>query len=293
MMFVSGEAANIPEFAFKNLNPNKGKTIMSHVFPFLFITIACGAISGFHATQSPLMARCLKDETDGRHVFYLAMILEGIIAMIWAAVSMAHFTRNGDMSLLAAAGAAPVIVSRASTEYLGWLGGLLAVFGVVACPITSGDTAFRSARLTIADALKFDQKPVKNRFAVAIPLFLAGILLTLFSLQSAANFNIVWRYFSWSNQTLATIGLWAGSAYLAKTGKNYWLTLIPGTFMTVVVTSYFFGANECLGPLITRATGSADITYTIAIIAGLTVAVVLFALFIPLIGVKAKNTISE
>ncbi|MDR2053844.1 MAG: carbon starvation protein A [Treponema sp.] len=287
MMFVTGEIRNIPEFALANFRPDKGTNIMAHLFPFLFITIACGAISGFHATQSPLMARCLKNEAEGRRVFYLAMILEGIIAMIWAAVTMAHFNVVG----VETAVAAPVIVTRSSTEYMGWLGGILAVFGVVACPITSGDTAFRSARLTIADAIKFDQKVLKNRFIIAIPVFVIGVLLVLFSLQSAANFNIIWRYFSWSNQTLATIGLWAASAYLAKTSKQYLFTLLPATFMTVVVTSYFFTANECLGPLITAATGNAGTTYTVGIIIGLVVAVVLFFLFVPLIGIKQKGVL--
>jgi carbon starvation protein CstA len=176
---------------------------------------------------------------------------------------------------------------------MGWIGGILAVFGVVACPITSGDTAFRSARLTIADAIKFDQKPIKNRLIIAIPLFAVGVLLVLFAIRSAANFGIIWRYFAWSNQTLATIGLWAASAYLAKTGKLYWITLLPATFMTVVVTSYFLTAKECLGPLVTGITGNANTTYTIGILIGLVLAITLFALFVPLIGIKQKNTIKD
>jgi carbon starvation protein CstA len=287
MMFATGEIARIPEFAFENLRPDKGTNIMAHLFPFLFITIACGAISGFHATQSPLMARCIKNEKEGRMVFYGAMILEGIIAMIWAAVTMAHFNVVGVETSVAA----PVIVTQSCTQYMGIIGGILAVFGVVACPITSGDTAFRGARLTIAEALKFDQKPIKNRLAVAVPLFAVGIVLVLFALASAANFNIIWRYFSWSNQTLATIGLWAASAYLAKTAKNYWFTLVPATFMTVVVTSYFFTAKECLGPLMTKIAGEA--TYTVGITIGLVLAIALFALFVPLIGIKQKGIIKE
>jgi carbon starvation protein CstA len=287
MMFATGEIRNIPEFTFTNFRPDKDTNIMAHLFPFLFITIACGAISGFHATQSPLMARCLKNEAEGRRVFYLAMILEGIIAMIWAAVTMAHFNVAG----VEIAVSAPVIVTKSSTEYMGWIGGILAVFGVVACPITSGDTAFRSARLTIADAMKFDQKPLKNRFVIALPVFAVGVLLVLFALQSAANFNIVWRYFSWSNQTLATIGLWAASAYLAKAGRQYLFTLLPATFMTDVVTSYFFTANECLGPLVTSLTGSPNVTYTVGLIIGLVLAIVLFALFVPLIGIKQKGVL--
>ena len=289
MMLFTGEVRNIPEFAFVNLRPDKDSNIMAKIFPFLFITIACGAISGFHATQSPLMARCIGNEKQGRKVFYGAMILEGIIALIWAAATMAHFNVVGAETAVSA----PVIVTRASVEYMGIIGGALAVFGVVACPITSGDTAFRSARLTIAEAFKFNQKPIKNRLAVAIPLFAVGILLVVFSLSSAQNFNIIWRYFSWSNQTLAAIGLWAASAYLAKTGKSYWITLLPAAFMTVVVTSYFFTANECLGPFITKITGNPGVTYNIGIAAGLVLAILLFALFVPLIGIKQKNSIKE
>ncbi|GHV60299.1 carbon starvation protein CstA [Spirochaetia bacterium] len=294
-MFATGKMSQVPEFAFQNLNPGRAQgTILSHVFPFLFISIACGAISGFHATQSPLMARCLKSEKEGKKVFYGAMILEGIIAMIWAAVALGYW--NGVPGLADAMkklGGAAGIVTTSSTELMGWIGGVLAVLGVVACPITSGDTAFRSARLTIADSMKYDQKPLKNRFVIAIPLFAIGIALVLFAIKSAANFNILWRYFAWTNQTLATIALWAVSAYLAKTGKFYWLTLIPATFMTVVVTSYFFTANECLGPTLTKVTGSSDVTYTVGIVIGLVLAVVLFALFVPLIGIKQKNTLKD
>jgi carbon starvation protein CstA len=287
MMFITGEIRNVPEFAFTNMRPDKGANIMAHLFPFLFITIACGAISGFHATQSPIIARCIRNEREGRRVFYLAMILEGIVAMIWAAVTMAHFPVVG----VETAVAAPVIVTNASVDYMSWIGGILAVFGVVACPITSGDTAFRSARLTIADVIKFDQKPLKNRFVIAIPLFAIGVLLVVFSLQSAQNFNIIWRYFAWSNQTLATIGLWAASAYLAKAAKQYWITLLPAVFMTVVVVSYFFTANECLGPLVTAATGSPAVTYTIGIVVGLITSLALLFLFIPLIAIRQKGVL--
>jgi len=289
MMFVTGAVKNVPEFTFANFRPDKDTNIMAHLFPFLFITIACGAISGFHATQSPLMARCLKNETEGRKVFYLAMILEGIIAMIWAAVTLALPDTVG----MKTAVSAPVVVTQQSVGYMGWVGGILAVFGVVACPITSGDTAFRAARLSIAEILKIDQKPLGKRFIIAVPLFAVGVLLVLFSLKSAANFNIIWRYFSWSNQTLATIGLWTASAYLAKTGKPYWLTLLPAAFMTVVVTAYFFAANECLGPGKTKILGSPATAYNAAVALGLVLAVTLTALFVPFIGIKQRNTIEE
>jgi len=289
MMFASGEIRNVPEFAFRNFRPDKETNIMGKLFPFLFVSIACGAISGFHATQSPLMARCLKNEKEGRQVFYLAMIMEGVIAMIWAAVTMAHFDYVGVQSAVSA----PVVVTNSSVDYMGWIGGIMAVFGVVACPITSGDTAFRGARLTIADIFKFDQKPIKNRLLIAIPLFAAGVGLLLFALKSVQNFNIIWRYFAWSNQTLATIALWAASAYLAKAGKLYWISLIPAAFMTSVITTYFFTANECLGPILTRITGNFNTTYAVGLSIGLLITVVLLALFIPLIGIKQKATIKD
>ena len=274
MLFATGEMATVPEFAFKNLHP-KGNAL----FPFLFISIACGAISGFHATQSPLMARCLKSEAEGRKVFYGAMICEGVVALIWAAAAMAHF---GGQEGLAAAGSAAVVVTKVSKDLMGIVGGALAVLGVVACPITSGDTAFRSARLAIADAMRFNQKPIKNRFLIALPLFAIGIALTVWSQRTPANFAIVWRYFAWSNQTLATIALWAASAYLAKTGKFYWITLLPATFMTVVVTSYILTAGEGF-----------RLPYIPSIITGVITALVLFAMFVPLIGIKQKNILQE
>lgn len=223
---------HIPELTLENLNP-KGTPF----YPFLFITIACGAISGFHATQSPLMARCLKNEKEGKRVFFGSMIAEGVIALIWAAAAMTFF---GGTEGLAAAGSAGVVVNTISNSMLGKVGGALALLGVVACPITSGDTAFRSARLAIADATNFKQGPIKNRFIIALPLFAVGIALCFM------DFGIIWRYFAWSNQTLATIVLWAGAVYLSQKGKNYWIAAAPGTFMTAVVTTYIIIAPEGL-----------------------------------------------
>ena len=244
---------DIPEIAFVNMHP-EGKSI----FPYLCISIACGAISGFHATQSPMMARCMKTEKEGRRVFYGAMIAEGIIALIWAAAAMSFF---GGINELAQAGSAAVVVNKISIGILGKVGGALALLGVVACPITSGDTAFRSARLTIADTFKYKQGPIINRFVVAIPLFALGISLCFIP------FSVVWRYFGWSNQTLATIALWAAVKYLANRGKNYWVALAPAMFMTVVVTSYIIVAPE--GFL--RFFGGADIDLVekIGVIAGI------------------------
>jgi len=222
------------------------------------------------------------------------MILEGVIAMIWAAVAMTFVNQEGVRVLgNLAAVAAPVVVTQSAMTYMGVVGGTIVVIGVALFPITSGDTAFRSARLIVAEALKFDQKPIKNRFAISIPIFAIGVVLVLFALTSIQNFNIIWRYFAWSNQTLATIGLWAVSAYLAKTGKVYWLALVPATFMTTVVTAYFFTATECLGPITTGITGNAETTLTVGIVIGVVLAITFFAMFVKLIGTRQFGTIKE
>ena len=223
---------HIPELTLSNLHPKN-----TSIFPFLFITIACGAISGFHATQSPLVARCMKNEKEGRRIFYGAMISEGIIALIWAAAAMSFFDGTEG---LAGAGAAGVVVNTISNTILGKVGGALALLGVVACPITSGDTAFRSARLTIADSINYKQGPLKNRFVVAIPLFIIGIALCFI------DFAIIWRYFAWANQTLATITLWACAVFLANNNKLHWIATLPAIFMTAVVTTYIIIAPEGL-----------------------------------------------
>ena len=222
----------IPEITLQNLHPT-GKAI----FPYLFITIACGAISGFHATQSPIMARCLQNEKLGKRIFYGSMIAEGVIALIWAAAAMAFFGNTGS---LAEAGSAAVVVNTISVTVLGTFGGFLALLGVVACPISSGDTAFRSARLAIADAIKLKQGKIANRFIIAIPLFAVGTALCFI------DFSIIWRYFAWSNQTLAMMMLWAASAFLVKEKKFHWITSIPAAFMTAVTTTYILLAPEGL-----------------------------------------------
>ena len=211
------------------------------IFPCLFITIACGAISGFHATQSPLMARCLKNEKLGRPVFYGSMITEGLVALIWAAVSSYFFFDGGAAAVGSdLSAAAPTVVTKVSQSWLGLLGGILAVLGVVAAPITSGDTAFRSARLIIADFIKVDQKPVRNRLVVGIPLFLAASALLWFNVANTDGFNIIWRYFGWANQTLAVFALWTATVYLVKNRKGCWylITMLPAAFMTSVCTTF-------------------------------------------------------
>ncbi len=223
------------EMTLENLHP-KGLS----VFPFLFVTIACGAISGFHATQSPMMARCVTKEGECRPVFFGAMVVEGIVALIWCAATIAFFGDTPSISEAVAAGGPATVVNSISKGLLGTFGSILAVLGVVACPITSGDTAFRSARLTLADATGIRQDRLEKRFLIAIPLFVVCIILT------QVNFDVLWRYFAWSNQTLATIFLWTATVYLAVHFKNYWITLIPATFMTCVVVSYIMQAPEGL-----------------------------------------------
>ena len=226
----------LPELTLANLHPD-GRP----VWPFMFITVACGAISGFHGTQSPMMARCLRTERDGRRVFYGAMISESVIALVWAAAGVAFYGATGGLQAALANLGQSGVVYEISVTLLGVFGGALAVIGVVVCPISSGDTAFRSARLIIADWFHIDQSDFKKRLAVTIPLLAAGALLT------QVDFNVVWRYFSWSNQTLAMITLWAAAAYLLRNGEMRWHSLLcalPATFMSGVSCTYILMAEE-------------------------------------------------
>lgn len=209
------------------------------LWPLLFITIACGAISGFHATQSPLMARCMQNETSGRFIFYGAMIGEGIIALIWCSLGLSFYESSEAMNATLANGGPAAVVHEVSTSLLGGIGGILAVLGVIVLPITSGDTAFRSARLILADFFKMPQQALPRRLMIAIPLFVIGFLI------SKAEFGVIWRYFGWANQTTAMIMLWAAAAYLIKEGKLHWVCSIPATFMTAVTTTYL--ANAAIG----------------------------------------------
>ena len=227
----------VPELTLANLHPRD-----LPVWPLVFITIACGAISGFHATQSPMMARCITSEKYGRRVFYGSMIAEGAVALVWAMAGMTFFGGTGGLAaaLAPAAGGPGGVVHTISVAWLGTLGGALAVLGVVAAPITSGDTAFRSARLTIADALGYKQIDVKNRLIVAVPLLALGAALT------QIDFAIIWRYFAWSNQTLAMLMLWAAAVYLKVNGKLHWVATVPATFMAAVTFTYILQAPEGL-----------------------------------------------
>ena len=212
------------------------------IFPIMFVSIACGAISGFHATQSPLMARCMKNEKYGRPIFYGAMVTEGIVALIWAAAATYFFHQNGMEESNAS-----VIVDAITKDWLGAIGGVLAILGVIAAPITSGDTAFRSARLIVADFLGLEQKSMRRRLYICIPMFAVAIGLLLYSLRDADGFNMIWRYFAWANQTLAVFTLWAITVYLVVAKKPYWITLIPALFMTSVCSTYICFTPEALG----------------------------------------------
>ena len=248
--------------AFENHHPNKELSI----FPMLFITIACGAISGFHATQSPMMARCMKNEKLGRRVFYGAMITEGVVALIWAAAGI-KFAGSYEnlLRLMAPDGNSnpAIVVNAICHDWMGTFGAVLAILGVVAAPVTSGDTAFRSARLITADFLHYNQSSVWRRLAVSLPLFvIAAVLMNI-------NFDILWRYFAWFNQTLSIFTLWAVTVWLARKGKAFYVTLFPALFMTAVCTSYILVAPEGF-----------SLPHAPSCVAGVVMAVVLLGVFV-------------
>lgn len=238
------------------------------IFPMMFISIACGAISGFHATQSPLMARCMKSVKIGRPVFYGAMVTEGIVALIWAAAATCFFNDNGVVD--AATGKAYTgagVATAISTDWLGTFGGILAILGIVFAPITSGDTALRSARLIVADYIGLKQESISKRLMISLPIFLLTFGVLVYSLNDADGFNIIWRYFAWSNQTLSVFTLWAITVFLATTGRAYGITLIPAIFMTAVCTTYLLVAPEAFHLCPDNATFPAIIGFSAAIIA--------------------------
>ena len=224
-----------------------------HIFPALFITVACGAVSGFHATQSPLMGRCMKTEHLGRRVFYGAMVTEGLVALIWATIGMWFFYASPTPGYELVEGsdgfytAAPAVVHLVSRDWLGAFGAVLALLGVVAAPITSGDTTFRSSRLILADWLKIDQKPVRKRLYICLPLFAVSIAMLVWQIANPDGFNTLWQYMGFFNQTLATFTLWTLSVYLVQERKCYWIALLPALFMTAVCSTYFFVSKQILG----------------------------------------------
>ena len=248
------------------------------VWSFMFITVACGAISGFHSTQSPLMARCLKSERQGHFVFYGAMVAEGIIALIWAAAGCSIYAvtdgLNTGLNEALAMGQSAAIYD-VSLKTMGSVGVILAMIGVVVCPITSGDTAFRSARLTLADWLKLDQESYSGRLKLCIPVLGVGAILGFGNTLGFIDYQVIWRYFSWSNQTLAMLVLWTGAMYLAMEKKNFWICAVPATFMSAVSITYFCMAGECLG-MISFFKNNTAVAYP----AGIIVALAFLALFL-------------
>ena len=226
----------VPELTLANLHPEG-----LPVWPYMFVTVACGAISGFHATQSPMVSKCITSERTGRKIFYGAMLSESVIALVWAAGGVAFYGATGGLNQALSTLGQSGVVYDISTGMLGLVGGMLAIIGVIACPITSGDTAFRSARLILSEIFHLDQKPIRNRLLITLPLLAIAAVLT------QLDFNVLWRYFSWSNQTLAMISLWVATAYLLKTQSNKLTSLItalPATFMSAVSMTYILMAQE-------------------------------------------------
>ena len=264
-ILFSGGRFTIPEFSLQNLHPQG-----TPIWPYMFITVACGAISGFHATQSPMIAKCIRSEKEGRAIFYGAMISESVIALAWAAAGVAFYGTTGLLNEALANGASNVVY-EISTGVLGVVGGALAVAGVIVCPITSGDTAFRSARLILAEVFHLEQKSIRNRLLLTIPLLAVGGLLTWFAIVNDNGFQTIWRYFSWSNQTLAMIALWVSTAYLLKKGKYRFgslLTAFPAAFMTAVSLTYILMAKEGL-----------QLDQTVSYAVGAAAAAILFAVY--------------
>ena len=240
-ILFSGGKFVIPELSLSNLHPEG-----TPVWPYMFVTVACGAVSGFHATQSPMVAKCITSEKEGRSVFYGAMICEAAIALVWAAAGVAFYGTTQVLNEALKNGASNVVY-EISTGVLGTVGGILAIAGVIICPITSGDTSFRSARLILAETFGLDQKPIRNRLLITFPILGIGGLLTWFATTNGNGFQIIWRYFSWSNQTLAMISLWVATSYLLQKGRYRYgslLTALPASFMTAVSVTYILVSKE-------------------------------------------------
>ena len=263
---------DIPELWEGLRNTPGGALTKNPIFPCLFISIACGAISGFHATQSPLMARCMKHEKMGRPIFYGAMITEGVVALIWATVASYFFYGRPEPAFQLipggadAVGDAPSIVNLVCRDWLGMFGGILALLGVVAAPITSGDTALRSARLIIADFLKLEQRSVRKRLYICIPLFAAVFSLLIWQMGDTSGFEKIWSWFGWSNQALSVFTLWTLTVYLSREKKCFWITLVPALFMTWVCTTFLMYTPNAFGLRLYLSYGIGFATVIVALI---------------------------
>ena len=261
VMFFVKCPTDLPEL-WDGLANKHPKAATTPIFPILFVTIACGAISGFHATQSPMMCRCMSSERQGRSIFYGSMITEGIVALIWAATATFFFHHSpGGIS----ENSASKIVFAVTEDWLGTVGSILAVLGVVAAPITTGDTALRSARLIVADMLHVDQSGLFKRLGVSVVIFIVTFAVLCYSLTDVEGFSVLWRYFAWANQALSVFTLWAITAYLVRHGKCYWVTFIPALFMTAVCSTYLCIAPECLNlsPVLSYSIGGAAVAISI------------------------------
>ena len=283
MLFINHQM--LPEM-WEEFYNHKPDTYSNPIFPMMFVSIACGAISGFHATQSPMMARCLKNESHARPIFFGAMVAEGIVALIWAAAAIA-FTGGYDNLQEYMGGASPaVLVDNLSRTWLGRFGGILAILGVIAAPITTGDTALRSARLITADFMKVNQKTVLKRLAVSVPLFALCFVVMMLP------YDALWRYFAWCNQVLAVFTLWTASVWLASRNRNYIIALIPALFMTAVTVSYIIFAPEGLQG-IANSVFEFEIPYTLAVGCGIAVSLAFYGLFRKYISVSHSTLLSR
>ncbi len=256
----------IPEVSFGDLRNMHSDPQTNILFPMLFIVVSCGAISGFHATQSPIVSRCMTNEKYGRPVFYGAMITESVITMIWATAAIAYFGGVDGLNAAAAAGKTPAImVNEITNSWLGKLGAIFAILGVVVLPITTGDTAFRGLRLVLADALRLSQKPIKNRLYIAVPVFIIAFFLC------GNEFATLWKFVGITNQILSAVFLWTIAVYLVTQRKGHWLASIPAAFMTVVVVNYFLVAPF--------ASGGLNLPAFVGNIAGFSTALVIYLMF--------------
>lgn len=277
MVMMMVNSASLPEVWTEFYN-HKADPDANPIFPMMFVSIACGAISGFHATQSPMMARCLKNERHARPVFYGAMVAEGIVALIWAAAAITFTGGYDGLQQFMGSSSPAILVDNISKSWLGTFGGILAILGVIAAPITSGDTALRSARLIAADFMHVEQKKISKRLLISVPIFVLCFVIMLLP------YEVVWRYFAWCNQVLSVFTLWAITIWLYDHKKNYFITLLPALLMTAVTTTYIMFAPEGFS-LLTVSLMGCSISYAVAVAFGIGMAALFMAMFV----VRAKN----